>query len=194
MHAQQGSGKARSFFQGGVDDKSAQDIAADWEVYKKRRRSFRSGERAPEVKRVIRAPVAPGKAKGCSLLTVRMRAMHEAGLDIEPGHIFDHCAAVEDAVKLVLGEIQPRFLLEYQMDPRGTENSKWFRLAPASHKEALRLATPAAVVRYRDTGYKISPEYGQYFLHAGGGISLLRESIEPGGLACRCGAVHHRMM
>lgn len=143
--------------------------------------------KAKALKRVDKGAQQNGRPGG--RVHERLRRMWEAGLTTEPDQSYDHDEALELSVKMVT-EVLPQYLLaRYQENPKGEEGADWFRELSQVVKDAVRASTAPVVARYSGTGIRVST-YGQYFVHAGRGITLLQDSHGQQGLKCPCGGTH----
>lgn len=81
-----------------------------------------------------------------------------------------------------------------ELGPR-SEAKKWFRDLENRQKDVLRACTASVVDKYRGCGRLHSPEFGQYFLHAGGALTLITgDSVSKGESlqGCPCGIAHYK--
>lgn len=153
-------------------------------------RRFKSGGLVPKTRALKRADrPGPSKARTGGRINDRLRQMWEAGLTTEHDRSYEHDEDLERSVKMAT-EVLPQYLLvKYQANPKAEEGADWFRELSQVVKDAVRASTAPAVQRYSETGVKMSP-YGQYFVHAGGGIARLLDAHAKGGMHCPCGNTH----
>lgn len=187
----------KDFFSGRMrDTNTLATHAANLETFKKKPRVYRSGGEAPKVKS-IRVPVSQRGVDNSTMqgkITTKLEKMIASGTIMEQGACFDHDTVIENAVR----DMKTLFTwmqTAWQEDPERAGGSKWFRELPQAMKDSLRLCTPANIDKYQHTGYKLSPHLGQYFVHAGGGITRLLKnaSSAENWTDCACGKRHQPM-
>ena len=185
----------KDFFSGKTrDTNTLQTHASNLEMFKKKRRVYVSGGAAPKITQSIRVPVSQRVLDNSTMqrkITTKLEKMIACDMVMEQGASFEHDTAIENAVRdmKTLHEWMQTGWLE---DTDGALASKWFRELPQPMKDSLRLCTPGNIDKYEHTGYKLSPLMGQYFVHAGGGITRLikNSNSTDNWIDCACGQKH----
>ena len=84
---------------------------------------------------------------------------------------------------------------EAERDVERCMGQPWFHALHPDIQAALSDHNEALFTKYKGSGVRFSSEFGQYFVHAGGAITLLRGAGMDDGVAlegCPCGNKHYK--
>ena len=194
--------KHASIFTGKRDTKNMTEISKDFEDYKRdTRRICKDGTAAPKITKTIRKQAVTKSTHTFSSrasMSARSEKMIANGAIFEdaPAWAFEHNPATEPEVALWLNI--PNWQKERVAENREkAQGEKWFSALHPDIQEALLECSQQIADKYKGAGTRLSSQFGQYFMHAGGAITLLRGEVADSGKGienCPCGNVHHKLM